>query len=143
MRSLDDVHINQPWLAGSCSLDDIPRNFAHIKVIHVNARDIRARDKLFELSSIAHSTNVDVIAVSESFLTRTDASLYNITGFEHRSLVRATRGGGGVSIFIHNSFSVLASNSYASEDESAQLLLCRIQRRNISCCIAVGVLFAP
>lgn len=45
----------------------MPRNFAHGKLIHVNARDLPAGDKLFELGNIASAANADVVAVSEMF----------------------------------------------------------------------------
>lgn len=133
---IDTQCIIPPLNAGSCLLDDVPQNFAHIKLLHVNARNLRAGDKLFELKNMASIANVDVIAVSETFLTHTTAALYNISGFEHQSIARSNRGGGGVSLFVHESFTVITSKSYASEDESVQLLVCHIQRRATSCYVA-------
>lgn len=128
MANRESDHFLLPLDKGSCNLENIPHVFAHIKLAHVNLRDLRSSDKIFELENIAYITNADVIAVSETFLTNNAAVLYNIREFEHCSLVRTTRGGGGVSIFVHQSFTIVSSECYASDDESAQLLLCRIQR---------------
>lgn len=46
---MDSDQINYlalPLCSTSCTLDDMPHNFAHIKLIHVNARDLRVGDKL-------------------------------------------------------------------------------------------------
>lgn len=125
-----------PLNQGSCSIDHIPRGFAHLKLIHVNARDMRVRDKMAELSNIARLCNAEIIAVSETFLSTNDSALYNIDGYEHLHHVRLTRGGGGVSIFVHHSFTVISSVSHSAEDQSVQLLLCLVQRRTTRCYMA-------
>lgn len=80
--------------------------------------------------------DADIACVSESFLTERDSKVYNMAGFHHVSLVRMHRGGGGVSIFVRNSLVVAETTAYATEDESVQLLVCRIERRSTACYVA-------
>lgn len=120
---------------GSCSDEDIPEVFAHIKLLHVNARDIRSGVKLREIELIAAAGSADVICVSETFFSLADAEVYNLSGFNHLKTVRKKRRGGGVSVFVSSSFEILGVDSFSSEDENVQLLLCRIKRRNTLCYI--------
>lgn len=122
-----------PLNRGHCLIDDLPKVFAHIKLIHVNARDIRAGDKFAEIENFATLGSSDVVCVSETFLSSADAEFYNLPGFSHRYIVRKERSGGGVSMYIDNSFGILESTHFCSSDEAVQILRCKISRRATSC----------
>lgn len=69
MEILEQDHLSLPLNAGSCPLDSVPKLFSHLKILHINARDLRVNGKLSELEHMACAVNVDVICVSETFLT--------------------------------------------------------------------------
>lgn len=130
---LQDSDFQMPLSTGHCSIDNLPNVFAHIRLLHINARDIRAGDKFLEIEDIAVSGLLDVVCISETFLSADDPKLYNFHGFHHYSIVREKRGGGGVSIYVHESFSVCEVEKFSTEDETVQAIRCKIRRRDVCC----------
>lgn len=116
-----------------CDYDSLPQVFGHLKIAHINARDLRAGAKLLELQNFADLTLVDVICISETFFTEYDYSSYPLLGFVQLAVVRDIRGGGGVSIYAHNSFELTNVVTASSNDQSVQLVRCRLARRSVFC----------
>lgn len=137
MNGSEDISLALPFSTGTCSSENIPKPFAHFKVLHVNARDLRARGKLAELSNLACSSVADAVCVSETFFSRHDVNLFTIEGYNHCAIVRETKGGGGVSLFIRKEFTIVRSSCYSTEDEAVQLVRCHIIRRGTAC-VLVG-----
>lgn len=135
MPAYEDSCLNLPLSSGTCSIENVPKLFAHIKVLHINARDLRVRSKLAELTNIACSADADVVCVSETFLDRHDISVFNIDGYNHHGMTRKNKGGGGVSLFIRKEFTVIQPTFFSTDDEAVQLVRCHLVRRNIACYI--------
>ena len=130
-----DIPPNVNISHSTCSLQDLPSDFAHLTLLHFNARDLRAKGKfdLLELLTCEHT--LDVICVSESFFTPSTWSSYYLPDYNHFAITRASRGGGGVSLFVHSSFTVSNFSSIQSADESVQLLKLHVTRRDFSACV--------
>lgn len=137
MNYVFDSNVHIPLNTGCCSLDDLPNVFAHIKLVHFNARDVRVGNKFIEIESIASTVGADVICVSETFLSEVDAKAYNLHNFSHQYIVRERCGGGGVSIFVSKSFDILEVKRFHSADERIQIIRCKISRRAL-CCYVVA-----
>lgn len=133
MDFLNSNSLITPINSGSCSIDDVPSVFAHIRMLHVNARDIRAGDKFAEIGDFVTLTGADVVCVSETFLSVRDTEGYNLDNFSHLSIVREGRGGGGVSVYVSNSFDILETSHFSSYDEGVQIIRCKVKRRDICC----------
>lgn len=116
-----------------CGYDDMPNIFAHLKLLHVNARDLRSGSKFAELQLFADSNNIDIICASETFFDKYDRQVFNLVGFSHHAVVRDSGGGGGVSIYIRTSFEVSNVSSLTSADQKVQILCCRVRRRMVEC----------
>lgn len=116
-----------------CDYDNIPKVFGHLKIVHINARDLRTCGKLFELQMLADTFNIDVICVSETFFTEFDCRAYPLIGFIQLSVVRDIRSGGGVSVYVRDSIEVVDARTAASEDQNVQLVTCRLKRRAVLC----------
>lgn len=116
-----------------CGHDNMPKTFAHVKLLHVNARDLRSGVKLIELQMFADQNDIDVICVSETFFSEHDQRAFSLVGFNHYPLARANGGGGGVSIYARSCLEVSKLSSNESSDQKVQILCCHIKRRTLGC----------
>ena len=79
-----------------------PRNFT-LNMGHINARSLNCADKFDEICSLTHDVNLDILAVSETWLNNSISSdTLNIQGFAPiiRLDRQCGRRAGGVAIFI-------------------------------------------
>lgn len=131
MRDLLDNndHLQLPIKNVTCDTEHIPDDFGHLRLLCLNARDLRVKNKLSDLQHIAEENKLDIICVNETFLTENDHSFYAIPGYSHQALVREKRCGGGCSIFVHETFTITEVDRYQSTDQTVQILRCRIKRR--------------
>lgn len=79
-KLLQSENASVPLSKGVCSIDEIPKVFSHIKLLHVNARDLRLCGKIEEIESLVVEFDLDVICVSETFFTEADmhCQIFNI-----------------------------------------------------------------
>ena len=82
------------------SINKLFNNKRTFSLLHLNIRSIPAN-----LSSFLHyhsnlNFDFDIIGITESWLTVNNNGVYSIDGYNHVSLVRTDRHGGGVSLFI-------------------------------------------
>ena len=73
---------------------------ASLSVFHMNIRSILRNFPLLEILLSKLNSPFPVITITESWLTKDNASLYNIPGYNHEFLCREKRNGGGVSIYV-------------------------------------------
>jgi hypothetical protein len=95
-------------LAGDVSVNPGPITQQHkLRIGTINARSMR--DKAPALHDLVLSKSLDVLAITETWLTskETSASLADMTppGFSFHQIPRAGRAGGGVGIFVSDSLS--------------------------------------
>ena len=79
-----------------------PRNFT-LNMGHINARSLNCADKFDEICSLTHDVNLDILAVSETWLNNSISSdTLNIQGFAPiiRLDRQCGRRAGGVALFI-------------------------------------------
>jgi hypothetical protein len=112
-------------------IEHLPTDFSHLSLLHINMRDLSAGSKFDILLALINSKTLkhDVIAVGETWLNNTNVHLYNIPEYQVVHNCRKNRGGGGLSVYIHNSFTILKSIIFSTPDESIQLTKTIIQRR--------------
>ena len=95
-------------------------------IIHLNARSLKNREHLAQIKELVNNENVDVLAVSESwlnsFMTKAEVE---ISGYKIYRLDRKHKKGGGVCIYAPKEFKVtiLKNFSYISTSEFHQLWL--------------------
>ncbi len=91
-------------LAGDVSVN--PGPIRSLRIATINARSMR--DKAPALSDLVHSKNIDVLSITETWLTNkeTRASLADVTpaGFSFHQVPRSGRSGGGVALFVSSHF---------------------------------------
>ena len=90
----------------------------HLKIIHINARDLPSKiDQLTALLSSLHRPP-DVLCISETWLEISETEFCNIPGFYAYHVVRKQRSHGGVSIFVanHLNSNQLSESSYIHDD---------------------------
>lgn len=91
-------------------------NIAHIEsgdinTLYINIRSIRTKNKINEIENILHTTKytIHIIIITETWLNKDDAHLFNIPYYHHYYSVRPTRSG-GVSIYAHEN--ILSNEIY-------------------------------
>ena len=94
-----------------------------LNIFYININ--RLANKLDELEVLLASLNetVDVIVLTETFLSKTDTQYINLNGYKAFHSVRESRTGGGVSIFCHDNldFTLLSDEIH---DENQCLIVC-------------------
>ena len=101
MRSNDRRHCLQNCVE-TCRktgkvINDIASKSNGIKPVHLNARSIKNREHLAQIKELVNDENVDVLAVSESWLnSSTTNAEVDISGYKIYRLDRKHKKGGGV-----------------------------------------------
>lgn len=132
---VDNIEIGLPLSTGVCESDNLPSLFAHVKVLHVNARSLHSCGKFAELTNLVCCSDADVVCVSETFFSPCDVNLFHLDDYAHFAIARNSRHGGGVSLFIRKSFIVLDHTSFSTDDEAVQAIRCSVKRRDVVCSI--------
>jgi hypothetical protein len=124
----DVVHDDSPrcayYKAEDLSKLDIEDN--HAIIMHLNIRDITAKNKFDALQdlSLAFPRRPCAIVLTETWLSANSAGLYDMRHYSCHHLVRSRRGGGGVSIYVDSGGPVLGTFSSAGllDDKDGQVL---------------------
>ena len=69
-------------------------------MIHFNVRSIPKNLQAFEIFMSNLCVNFTILAISETWLTSYNNTLYNIDGYNAENVYRTNRKGGGVSLYI-------------------------------------------
>lgn len=75
----------------------------NLSIPHLNIRSIRKRSKFLEFCAQLPRDKPDIIALTETWLSQAEATMYNIEGYERPSHERGKvekHRGGGIIIFI-------------------------------------------
>ena len=130
MRSNDRRHCLQNCVAmrrkTGTVINYITSKSNGIKLVHLNARSLKNREHLAQIKELVNDENVDVLAVSESWLkSSTTNAEVEIPGYEIYRLDRKHKKGGGVCIYVQKEFKVtmLKNFSYISTSDFHQLWL--------------------
>ena len=107
-------------------INDITSKSNGIKLVHLNARSLKNREHLAQIKELVNDENVEVLAVSESWLKSfTTNAEVEIPGYKIYRLDRKHKKGGGVYIYVRKEFKVtmLKNFSYISTSDFHQLWL--------------------
>ena len=108
--------------------------------MHLDARSLKIREHLAQIKELVNE-NVDVLAVSESWLNSSTANAeVEISGYKIYRLDRKNKKGGGVCIYARKEFKVtmLKNFSYISTSDFHQLWLQMQVRQHKSFIICVA-----
>ena len=116
-------------------------NSNRTKLVHLNARSLKNREHLVQIKELVKEENVDILAVSESWLnsTTTNAEI-EISGYKIHRLDRKHKKGGRVCIYTRKDFKVtmLKEFSYISTSDFHQLWLKMQVRQHKSFIVCVA-----
>lgn len=104
--------------------------------LSLNVRSLRNKFSLFELFlNSLHDLGVvvDVIMLTETFLSRDESEFYNIEGFNSFHLTRQNRSGGGMAFFIKNCHKVNHKVTKLHVRE-VELMIIKLDDLNLSVC---------
>ena len=120
-------------------------NSNSFSLLHANIRSAAQNLKRFE----AYLANLDhrfkILAITESWLKDHNASLYNIDEYSAEHRCRPIRGGGGVSLYVHNSMEYFLRDDVSVNNNVLESLFIEIPT-NQACKtknIIVGVVYRP
>ncbi|KAI5722347.1 hypothetical protein M8J76_007154 [Diaphorina citri] len=108
-----EVHSVLGPSTGAILMERLAPYSGKVTIAHLNAHSIRPPSKFFELQNIVSGTGLSVICVTESWLDPSISdSEISIPGYRVVRNDRVGRRGGGVAIYLNNTFSyqVLASS---------------------------------
>ena len=116
------------------SFNDAYKNYNNrFSLFHANIRSIPRN--LDQLTFYLQNLNIDfsVIALSETWLKPCNKDIYFIPGYVHKSVIRESRMGGGVSLFINRNikFEVISNLSINLED--VDMLFIEIDKNELKC----------
>ena len=96
-------------------------------ILHANIRSAVKNLNSFE----AYLANIDhkfkIIALTESWLKDNNSALYNIDGYNSEHRCRPVRGGGGVSLYIHESLEYFLRDDICINNSNLESLFIEIQ----------------
>ena len=115
----------------------------NFSIFHVNIRSIpRNLDQLtFYLNSLNHTFSV--IAISENWLTPANKDIYGIQGYTHHCVIRESRPGGGVSLYMKNNltFKIIQHLTIPLEDVDVLFVVISKEQFKTSKNILIGVCY--
>ncbi|KAI5733146.1 hypothetical protein M8J76_008272 [Diaphorina citri] len=108
-----EVHSMLGPTTGAILVERLAPYSGKVSIAHLNAHSIRPPGKFFELQNIVSGTGLSIICVTESWLDPSISdSEISIPGYRVVRNDRVGRRGGGVAVYLNNTFSyqVLASS---------------------------------
>ena len=91
-------------------------------ILHHNIRSAPANLKSLELYLSNLNLSFSVVCLSETWLTDSNASLFTLPEYNHESLIRKHRRGGGVSILIKEGFNYRRREDLSLSNDSVECL---------------------
>lgn len=117
-------------------------NDSHMSLFHVNVRSVSKN--IQNLLNYLHETDSQftILALTETWLTESNSSLYGIPGYRHNSLTRCNRLGGGVSLYLRESLVSRERTDFSTCNDHYESLFIEIIQPNSSNTI-VGAIYRP
>lgn len=100
------------------------------KILYINARSIKNKIDEFEHIIKGFNIDIDVICVTESWLSDSDEIYFNLKNYEKITANRPTEGAGGVIIFISKSHSY--THLFSMSDNEDSFCAANIKLKNYS-----------
>ena len=114
---------------------------SHLSLFHANIRSLPAKFSSLDLYLSSLNLKFDVIALTETWLNKHNQTIYHLDGYRHESVVRDTRLGGGVSVFIKDTHEYRLRNDLAVNDDIFESIF--IEITNLPTKIIVGSIYRP
>ena len=113
-----------------------------LSIMHINCRSLV--NKITEIHSLIAQCNVNVLAVTETWLSKEEADDVKIPGYHFVSKCRETGRGGGVGIFIKDSldYEIIKNDRIFSKLNSFESMLVTI-KLNRGKTASIGVIYRP
>jgi hypothetical protein len=123
---------NCKYYHSSNQLEEINENSQNynIAMMHLNIRSIPKNLDTFLSTLHASNMKMDIITFTETWLKNGNASCYGIPGFSHEYLIRQDRAGGGVSIFIKDSWIYKVRNDLTHSSSDYELLWIEVDKES-------------
>ena len=116
------------------SFNDAYKNYNNrFSLFHANIRSIPRN--LDQLTFYLQNLNIDfsVIALSETWLKPCNKDIYFIPGYVHKSVIRESRMGGGVSLFINRNLKFEVISNFSINLEDVDMLFIEIDKNELKC----------
>ena len=119
-----DYYLEESFIDKASKLCNSDNGFS---LIHLNIRSVPKN--LSHFSNYCHGLphTFSVIGLTETWLNERTRDLYGIDGYQHFSLVRDRKRGGGVSLFVQNDFNVTTRTDLGIMNENIEALFIEIQ----------------
>lgn len=102
LGEVDIEYVDEDKLGGVSGVDDLV-------LLSLNVRSLVNKLSLFEifLDSMSHSgVKIDIILLTETFLSEGNSEFYNLPGYKSYHMTRPARGGGGMVFYVRDNIEV-------------------------------------
>uniref|UniRef100_A0A8D8QD54 RNA-directed DNA polymerase from mobile element jockey n=1 Tax=Cacopsylla melanoneura TaxID=428564 RepID=A0A8D8QD54_9HEMI len=109
-----------------------------LSLAHLNARSFKSDDKFDDLLNIFLGTGFDIICVTESWLDNSilDSEIF-IPGYRVTRQDRVGRPGGGVAVYLNDTFSFQVLASSSPQPDTVQYIILEVVARSSKLLLAV------
>ena len=114
-------------------------------LIHLNIRSIPKNLSQFTSYSNNIHHKFTVIGFTETWLTKYNSTAYNIEDYQHYSLTREHKRGGGVSLFVSSSFNAVLRTDLNILNNNIEALFIELSKKetNLSKDNIIGIIYRP
>ena len=134
------MRIDSPYYSTS----DIPNHLktaGHFNILHLNIQSF-SNKHINELDCLLQQLNISCIVATESWLNDASKDTVHFNNFKEFHLTRASRRGGGVSIFIHKTFAGEKLDNFTIMNESLELVGVKVSSANFEATV-LGIYRPP
>lgn len=135
-------YFNEESFNNKCKLDN--NNIEPLSFIHLNIRS--APKNLSNLESYLENLNIkfSLIGITETWINKHNAGLYNINGYIQYENYRPKKKGGGVSLYVKKQFQSSIMHNVSIINNDIETIFCEIGKdTNVDKSIVVGVIYRP
>ena len=114
-------------------------------LIHLNIRSVPKNLSNFDSYYQSLNFKFSVIGFTETWLNESNCDVYSIDNYQHFSLIRENKRGGGCSLFVQNYFNVIERKDISIMDNNIEALFIELQKNDTKLennCI-IGVIYRP
>ena len=114
-------------------------------LMHLNIRSVPKNLSQFYNYSQGLKFTFSVVGLSETWLNESTRDLYNIDGYQHFSLVREKKRGGGVSLFVQNDYNVIARTDLDVMSDEIEALFIELHKdeTKLTKNSIIGIVYRP
>jgi hypothetical protein len=131
-----DYYLEDSFIQKTSNLHECDKGFS---LMHLNIRSVSKNLSQFNSYCESLQFTFSVVGLTETWLTESTRDIYSINGYQHFSLIRAKKRGGGVSLFVKNVFNVTARKDLDVMNENIEGLFIELQEKN---CV-IGIIYRP